>query len=132
MSLLTRLIRHRLLNKLCDNAPEEPDTVQEEGILFSNMKSPSNEFQMTFSPFTCCSDFPTDQTFGYIMTLLPSSLDLYRITSGFHSICNSWLLLLFNLDKQILLSPLASTPTDWWAISREEEEEEVRSALNTC
>ena len=53
------------------------------GILFSNMNSPSHECQMTFWPLTSYSDFPTDRTFHQFHDL-DTGLDLRRITSGFH------------------------------------------------
>ena len=52
------------------------------GILFSNMKSPSHECEMTFWPLTN-SDFPIDKTFHQFHDL-DTELDLHRIMSGFH------------------------------------------------
>ena len=53
------------------------------GILFSNIKSPSDEFWMTFWPWTSYSDFPTDQTFHQFHDLY-TGIDLHRITSDFY------------------------------------------------
>ena len=53
------------------------------GILFSNMKSPSQKYYMTFWPLTN-SDFTTDKTFHQFDDL-DTELDLYPIMSGFHA-----------------------------------------------
>ena len=52
------------------------------GILFSNMKSPFHECEMTFWTLTSNSDFPIDHTF-YQFYDLNTELDIHQFTSVF-------------------------------------------------